>query len=191
MKHIQAWLLWIIVYFFIRLPLILLGFPIFPIAYYTRRRDDSLRWLFWIYDNREDGIYGAPFWIARNDGKRNFKTAFTWSVLRNPVNNMRFTFLGINREGWRGQYEYKGDFEIPNPSLSRSFGKAIWHYSLVKDRGIYWPSFWYIKAKSDDKHFRIRLGWKCTWKWIQDDDDRGEVYKWSGATFQFLPNRNG
>ena len=23
------------------------------------------------------------------------------------------------------------------------------------------------------------------------DDDRGEVYKWSGATFQFLPNRNG
>lgn len=190
MKHIQAWLLWAIGFFLIRLPLIIIGLIIFPIAYATRKKGDSLRLLFWLWDNNEDGIYGAPFWIARHDGKRNFKTAYTWSALRNPVNNMRFTFLSINRDEWKGQGYFRGDVEIPNPSLSRTFDRAVWHYSLVNHNGLWYPSFWYIKATSDKKHFRIRLGWKCTHKWISDND-LSETGKYSGMTFQFLPNRDG
>ena len=193
MKHIQAWVLWVVVFFCIRLPLMAIGVVFFPLMYVTRKRDDSLRKIFWLWDNEEDGIYGAPFWIKRNDGKYNFKTAYTWSALRNPVNNMRFTKLGLNRDKIIDiEYKYWGDPEIPTPHLARNRkGRKMWHYSLVRRGWLWYPSFWYINAtKSNVKHFRVRAGWKCTYKWIQDND-LSQSGKYSGATFQFLPNRNG
>ena len=191
MRHIQAWLLWLIGYWFIRFPLIIIGLIFFPLMYATRKKDDSLRMPFWLWDNEEDGIYGALFWIRRHDGKMNLKTAYTWSALRNPVNNMRFTFLGINRDDMEEfGYDYWGDFDIPNPRLAREMNGAIWHYSLVKYGWLWYPSFWYIKATSEDKHFRIRLGWKCTYDWIKDNN-LSDTGKFSGMTFQFLPKRNG
>ena len=187
MKHIQAWLLWVVGFFLIRLPLMILGFIIFPIAYVTRKKDDSLWLLFWLWDNEEDGIYGAE-WFHK--GTRDFKTAYKWSVIRNPVNNMRFTFLGLDRDFGIEDYEMKGDYRIPNPRLARLQGGSIWHYTLVKSGWLWYPSFWYIKSINESKHFRMRIGWKCTWKWIQDNE-LSKTGKYSGITFQFLPYRNG
>lgn len=187
-KHLQAWLLWILGYWLIRLPLIILGFLVFPIAYITKRKDNSLRWLFWIYDNLEDGIYG-PEWF--NAGRKNLGVAFKWSVIRNPVNNMRFTFLGLHRDHLKDfDWEYKGDHRIPTPKIAKTNGGSVWHYSIVWNGYLWYPSFWYIKAFEGGKHFRVRAGWKCTYKWILNKD-LSKTGKSSGITLQFLPYRNG
>lgn len=188
MKHIQAWLFWVICFFLIRLPLMILGFVIFPIAYVTRKKDDSLWLLFWLWDNKEDGIYGAK-WFHK--GTRDFKTAYKWSVIRNPVNNMRFTFLGLDRDNMEDfEWEYFGQYPIPTPRLARDRGGVMWHYSVVWNGWLWFPSFWYIRSKSNIKHFRVRLGWKCTYKWILNNE-LSATGKFSGITFQFLPNRDG
>ena len=185
-----GWLLFLFLYFGIRLPLMIVGILFFPVMYYTRdKKTDNLKKIFWLWDNEEDGIYGAQFWLDKYKGVKNLKTAYTWSAIRNPVNNMRFVF-GINRDEWEKDYLYYGDKEIPTPKFSRLLGRPIWHLSYIKAWGIYLPSFWYINPTGDYTHFRVRLGWKSTWKWIENNE-LSETGKWSGFAIQFLPKRKG
>ena len=188
---ILAWTTWFVSYFLIRLPLIIAGFILFPIMYYTRdKKTDKLAKFFWLWDNEEDGIYGADFWIKKYNGVRDFKTAYMWSAVRNPVNNMRFIF-GINRDTWKKNYKYYGDKEIPHPRIAREKGGTVWHLSYVKVNKFLWlPSFWYIKATGPDTHFRIRLGWKCTLDWIENNN-LSNTGKYSGFAFQLMPRRKG
>src|SRR5690606_23980281 len=81
-------------------------------------------WLTWLWGNEEDGVNGPMWWAERTrayDGGRLRLawSAYRWSALRNPVNNLRFV-PGINpvidparvrhwREGrwaftWQGLY---------------------------------------------------------------------------------------
>ncbi len=186
MKHIQAILLWILLFFFIRLPLILLGFIVVPIAYPFRTDNKFPKWA-WIYDNDEDGIYGAAWF---NKGVYDFKTCYKWSAIRNPVNNMRFVSLFTVNHNRMSSYTSKGYRSVPSPKLSRELGKAIWHYTIVKQKYFWYFSFWYIKAKSDNKHFRIRLGWKCHPLWVLNEP-HNKIKQYSGITFQLMPNREG
>ena len=191
LSKLLGWATWFFLYFCVRLPLILVGLVLFPLMYWTRNKDtNKLAKIFWIWDNEEDGIYGAPFWWERKyGGVKDLKTAYTWSALRNPVNNMRFVF-GVNRDKWKKNYFFYGDKEIPHPRLAREKGGKVWHLSYIKVGILYLPSFWYIKSTGPDTHFRIRAGWKCTWDWIEDQG-LSKTGKYSGFALQFLPKRKG
>lgn len=183
---LQGFLFWFILYFLVRLPLILLGFIVVPIAYKFREGNHFPKWA-WIWDNKEDGIFGATWF---NKGVLDFKTCYRWSAVRNPANNMRFMKLITVLHSDVKRTKIYGDKEIPNPKLARERGRAIWHLTLVKP-GLLWRfSYWYIKAKPDNKHFRIRFGWKCTPEWIEGEN-LNEINKYSGVTFQLMPNRDG
>lgn len=184
MRLIQSIILYAIL-FILRLLAVLIGLAVIPLAYTMRKGQDFPKWA-WIWDNEEDGIYG-PKWF--NKGIHNFKSCFLWSAIRNPANNMRFIDL-FNVEHREGIKNFKyGDYKTPDPSYSRSIKRAIWHLTLVRQKGIWYFSFWYLKAFKGDRHFRIRLGWKCTPEWISKPRD--DVYKYSGMTFQFMPYRKG
>lgn len=59
-----------------------------------------LHWLFWLWGNEEDGVTGPEWWKVRTGVASPFRlvapwhvqawSAYRWSALRNPVNNMRF-----------------------------------------------------------------------------------------------------
>jgi hypothetical protein len=56
----------------------------------------------WLWSNDEDGVY--PTWYAKlNPAWSKARTIFTWSALRNPVNNLRYV-PGVSKKGrplWR------------------------------------------------------------------------------------------
>lgn len=170
--------------FFIRFVLVLLGLVMVPLAYPFRTNTSFPKWA-WVWDNREDGIFG-PTWF--NSGQHNFKTCFLWSAIRNPANNMRFVDVFNVEHEPEIEHLVFGDELVPDPSLSRKEKRAIWHFTLVRQKGLWYFSFWYLKAFSKT-HFRIRLGWKCTPEWIEEP--RAPIYKYSGMTFQFMPWRKG
>jgi len=178
---------WSFLFFGLRLPLIILGFLAIPIAYPFRTDNHLPKWA-WIWDNDQDGIYG-PHWFHK--GNENFRSCWLWSAVRNPVNNMRFA-IGLNREdGFDDSYMF-GDEGIPTPKKARIFKRATWHLTLIRVGWLWHMSFWYIKPLSNLKHFRIRIGWKCTPDWVHDINiSKPETLKYSGITFQFMPNRDG
>jgi hypothetical protein len=183
----QSFLLYLILFIF-RAAAVLLGFFVVPIAYLFRDGDHFPKWA-WIWDNREDGIFGAD-WFERYTGlKKGFRRCYWWSAIRNPANNMRFIDL-FNVEHRDGlTYKIYGNRETPDPRTARQMGGKVWHLTLVRQSGIWYFSFWLIKAFKNNRHFRIRLGWKCTPEWIERP--REGIYKYSGMTFQFLPWRKG
>lgn len=184
MKYIQSFLLYIGL-FVLRLVAVIAGLFVVPIAYMFKSGDKFPRWA-WLWDNKEDGIYG-PRWF--NQSVTNFTTCYKWSAIRNPANNMRFIDL-FNVTHKQGIKHIKhGDDHTPNPQLSRALKRAVWHFTLVRQKGVWCFSFWYLKAFENGRHFRIRLGWKCTPEWIENPRD--EIYRDSGITFQFLPYRKG
>jgi len=184
---LQGFIYWSFLFFGLRLPLIILGFIVVPLAYPFRKGNHFPRWA-WLWDNDQDGIYGANWF---HHGVLTFKTCWLWSAVRNPTNNMRF-WIGLNREdGFRAVHTF-GDMGIPTPRKARELGRATWHLTLVR-RGILWHmSYWYIKPISNVKHFRIRIGYKCTPDWVDNVNlTKIPTLKYSGITFQFMPNRNG
>lgn len=184
MKHVQAWILFTVLFAF-RVVFVVLGLFLIPIAYIVRK-GERFRKPFWLWSNDEDGIFG-PHWF--NQGVKNFKTCYQWSAIRNPANNMRYTrFFSVHHDDVR-THIIKGDIDTPNPKQSRVLGRAMAHYTLVKANGLWYPSYWYLKGKEDNKHFRVRIGFKCTPEWIRKP--RAKAYEYAGLTIQFMPNRAG
>lgn len=181
---IQAFLVYLLA-FSIRSILVLLGFVVVPIAFYFRIGARFPK-TFWLWDNQENGIFGPP-WFHR--GYYDFWTCFKWCALRNPVNNLRFIalFNVTHSEGF--DYIVIGRDEYPDPIIARQLGKPIWHLTLVKQKGIWYPSFWFIYAFQNKRHFRIRIGWKCTPDWIKEPTDL--IHDDVGLTFQLMPYRKG
>jgi hypothetical protein len=184
MKHIQAWLLFFVLFLF-RLTFVITGLFIVPIAY-VFKDGAQFRKLFWLWSNAEDGIFG-PVWF--NKGVKNLKTCYLWSAIRNPANNMRYTRLfSVHHSHMKKSIVY-GDERTPDPIISRHRGRAVWHYTLIKANGLYYPSFWILGAKGLYNHYRFRIGFKCTPEWITKP--RAKAYEYSGMTIQFMPNREG
>lgn len=175
--------------FIARLLGVLLGFLIVPIAYPFKSGDHFPKWAY-IWDNQEDGIYGPKwFGIYTNIPSETFKRCFLWSAVRNPANNMRYIdlFNVSHRKGIR--FNSWGNAEVPEPQLARRLGGSAWHFTLVRQKGVWYFSWWYIRAIGKDRHFRIRTGWKCTPEWIKQPPS--EFHNDVGMTFQLLPYRKG
>lgn len=181
---IQSVILYFVL-FVLRVLIVLFGFIVVPLAYCFRSGDHFSK-LFWLWDNDEDGVYG-PHWF--NEGNKGFKVCYLWSAVRNPANNMRFVSL-FNVEHKQGiRHEVHGFTDTPDPSISRRLGNPVWHLTLVRQHGLWYFSYWYLRARKNGTHFRFRIGWKCTPEWITKP--RAEIYKYSGMTFQFMPYRKG
>lgn len=185
MKHLQAWLLFIVLFAF-RLIFVISGLFIVPIAY-IMRKGERFRKPFWLWSNDEDGIFG-PHWF--NKGVKNFKTCYLWSAIRNPANNMRY--IGLFNVDHAEPFEHiiRGDrtWDV-SAKTSRQLRRPVWHYTLVKQGGLWYPSYWYIRTRADHTHFRFRIGWKCTPQWIEEP--RAAAYRQAGMTIQFIPLRKG
>lgn len=177
-----GWLLfW--VFFAFRSALVVVGLFIIPVAYYFRVGDRFPKWA-WIWGNDSDSIFGPPWF---NLGFFSFRNCYIWTAIRNPVNNMR-RVPAFNVDSSVMRYAIFGDRDTPCPKLSRVTGKPIWHLTLVHQNRLYYPSFWLIYAYSETRHFRIRLGWKCSPDWICRPK---RIRESVGLTFQLLPFRKG
>jgi len=188
---IQGFLLWFILYFCVRFPLILLGWLIVPIIYPFRDDNNFPKWIDWLYGNREDGVMGPDWFLKKFNYTHGFKSCWHWSAWRNPANNMRFIRPFTIIHGTPTKKIMLGDADTPHPKLSRQLGRAVWHLTLVKVGFLWRMSFWYIKAKPNNKHFRIRIGYKCTPDWLSGKTKLNKTNKYAGITFQLMPSRNG
>ncbi len=101
LSFITAPFIWAL-YLIIKTTLILMGYVLVPIAAAFKAYEESksvrdgrtiLVWswpLMWLWSNNEDGIYdGQAYWVAPNK----FIQIVYWAAVRNPCNNMRYTFL--------------------------------------------------------------------------------------------------
>lgn len=150
------------------LPLMLLGYLVFPIAYLFEKDNHLPIWA-WFWDNKDHGIDGESFWAKRTVGWSRFHRCFWWSVVRNPTFNWSKYVLGFTSNG--------GAKRIAGTQATIGDKKAEGWYFAVE--GPVWE-FYYIKAYSvfgKRKCIRLRCGWKL------DGKKFGEV-----AQFCFAPS---
>jgi hypothetical protein len=94
----------------------IIGIPICAALAYTKSwtyaiNMDQHHWkwkIVWLWDNDEDGI--APWHYLRWHQWSTARTVFTWTALRNPVNNLRFV-PGVSKIGrplWRIDWDMFG-----------------------------------------------------------------------------------
>lgn len=188
----QSILLYLVLFIF-RAVAVILGLLVVPIAYLFRKqltdRTEAFPKWAWLWDNEQDGIYGPP-WFGRYTGlNKGFRRCYWWTAIRNPANNMRFIDLFNVTHQDNITHKIYGNYETPDPKVARQMGGKVWHLTLVRQKGVWYFSFWLIKAFKNKRHFRIRLGWKCTPEWI--NRPREGIYIHSGMTFQLLPWRRG
>lgn len=111
-------------------------------------------WLTWLWGNEEDGVTGPPWWELRTtDGiKASYLalawSAYRWSALRNPSNNLRF-IPGINPVIEPARIDYRTGL----------------HYWFVW-QGPY--AGWWYWFRFKDQTFRVIVGWK-----LKPEDAKG------------------
>ncbi len=148
------------------LPLMILGYFIFPIAYLSRKsgadpvEDTHLPWWAdWAWGNSAHGIYGGVFYLKQTLGWGPFWRAYVWSCFRNPTYNSSQHILGYKASGFQ---TIEG-----NPLVARD-RQTGWYW--VRD-GWAWE-YQYIKKYSlfgKSKCVKFRAGWKICRK------DKGEL----------------
>lgn len=175
-SHIFRILFAILAFFIIKVPLVLLGAVIIPIALPFAKDDQLPNWA-WLWDNAEDGING-PEWYrlsyAPNHPIAKKFPRFWWLAFRNPVNNLRFLFKIPTPEAVKtAEWSWEGPMEpnIARKNSLKQIGRYRWHGWKCE--------FWYIRILTETRHFRIRIGWKLLQR------------PGMGLTFQFMPARKG
>jgi hypothetical protein len=125
----------------VNIPLFIIGLPLCAVLAYGNfsridARTGNFHWpaWAWLWDNEEDGT--CPHWYAVTNPRWSFARAeFTWTALRNSVNNLRYV-SGVSKPGrplwyWTGtikgkQFYAKAGWEAKTgwPSLSAGGGKG-------------------------------------------------------------------
>jgi hypothetical protein len=156
----------------IDLPLMLLGYVIFPMAYKQRKTVGTLthfpKWA-WMWSNDDHGIDGESFWAKRTVGWPYWKRCFWWTVIRNPTFNASKYLFGLTVHD-PSQVVLTGDYPIGD---TKAEGRYWARYKLA------WE-FYYVKAYTVfglKRCIRFRAGWKIVGR------DAGEK-----AQFVFAPN---
>jgi hypothetical protein len=145
-----------IIFLFVYLSLVMLGWLLVPIAAafgsYNQTDLGSNKWHFnwpfmWLWDNDEDGIANDSYYKAPNM----FLQILYWSAWRNPVNNLRYVpYLSckINpaRVWFTGSLLNIYSYDTPIPQ---------W---FIAWQGIY--GCWYWQFRPLEHLYRLWIGWK-------------------------------
>ena len=185
----------------IRVPLILLGLVVIPVALLYRHteiksEDGQLHefthlpnWA-WIWDNERDGATGdqAGRWHRMQmwGDSDTFMSMYWWLALRNPVNNMRFTsWLSCNTEEAAvkllgGQY-YVGDADDRS-----GFG---WQFLKAEGKQFNYYCFRFVGCEwGDGRVLDVEFGHKIKVDHNMDYPKGGNNQKaWKGFTFVINP----
>lgn len=81
--------------------------------------------LAWLWDNDEDGVFPA-FYAREHLNWSVWRIIFTWTALRNPVNNLRFV-RGVSLKGrplWRKEWGPENSYGFPS-----YYAQAGWNSS--------------------------------------------------------------
>lgn len=150
------------------IPLMIIGYFIFPIAYKYRIENTPLventhlpKWANWCWGNRDHGIYGGVFyndklpkWIKITNKWYFFLRAYAWSVIRNPTFNWSKYILGVKSAGI--QILVAG-----NPNVARDREAGFFYMR----QGFFWDIHYVYRYKSHpDKCALLRAGWKLNGK---------------------------
>ena len=188
----------------IRLPLILLGLIVVPIALPFRRTElrykdgqpfehvDLPGWA-WLWSNERNGALGDQrgWWDANTPfgDSRSFMSMFWWLAIRNPVNNMRFTSaFSCNTEVTHVEV-LAGNNVVDDGDDRRGFGwqflrgtadgSGLKRYYCFRFVGFEWGS---------ERVFDIELGHKIKLDHNEKYYHEGENQKaWKGFTFVINP----
>jgi len=128
-------------------------------------------WLTWLWGNEEDGVYGPLWWqhrtgtyLSPSGGWRHKLrvawSAYRWSALRNPANNMRF-IPWINPAIVPAHIQHIPVWTWPatSPSYGSSLGWFCW-------QGVYSGLCLFPVIRG--QQFRLWIGWK-----LKPEDRRG------------------
>lgn len=166
------------------LPLCLVGHFVIPVLIYIGNRQLVWRWRpysevykqhyngfpnwAYIWSNEGDGVLGSPDYLYEKY-KLNwslFRIAWTWSAVRNPVNNLRFVKpfkLDIIPQ-WVRWIGSLGDFENEEADAiiagwydykSKDFWCFTWQQGTFKAGFL-----WQYKALFSDRRVKLQAGWK-------------------------------
>ena len=202
LNYIAASIVWIIL-MFLRLAMIVVGFPITLIALhfryidYTERHGSWAAWQFirlpkwaWLWDNMRDGCMGdvrgkyrheqSPKWLRGSD----YWLAFNWLAVRNPCNNFsRFTpIISVNMLTAHC-VTLQGQDYVRDKAGEEGFRfvRAIGRWNIP-----YWGLYWVSKYQIGNRNLVIRIGHKMD---VDDNDERQFILDpqkaWKGMTFRF------
>lgn len=105
--------------------------------------------LAWLWSNEEDGVMGPSWYAARHPTWSGNRTAFYWSALRNPTNNLRFV-PGINPVIDPERIRYVNwDTRVSWTTLTWQ-GPFAGIESVFLFRGAHWRFWWGWKLKPGD-----------------------------------------
>lgn len=138
---------------------IALPFRVDGISVSDGRKISNLPKCVWLFGNDYDGVLGDKrMWWAANTPfglpADHYISMFTWTALRNPVNNMRLTSMfSCPLEG--STVSYKGQFYVRDKP-----GKGGWQFVTTENNGKKWYGFYLVHEWSATRAFVIRLGFK-------------------------------
>ncbi len=172
----------------LRLALILLGLVVVPLALPFSSRGVSLsdgrdinilpQWA-WLWSNDYDGTDGDKRgWWAENTPfglpVEHFVSRYTWTALRNPVNNLRFTDLG-SAPASDLEYTLWGSPAVADKPQEGGFQLVLGTLGWKA-----WAGLYYVHEWSATRAFVVRLGFKIR----PDHAGQGET---KGMTFKCNP----
>lgn len=131
------------------LPMVILGFLVFPFAYPFRKDNKFPSWA-WLWGNDDDGIDGGDFWAGNTVGKPYWLRCFIWTILRNSTHNYTVYKLGFCSKGEAVRVAGSDTFPIGDTTAEG------WYFAREK---FLWEFYW-IKKSFTGKCFRFRCGWK-------------------------------
>lgn len=168
---IPTWILFIILW----IPLVLIGHIVIPILLWIGLRLEAkskfkiwpwvhtssaynhlyqgFPWLFYIWANEGDGIY-PPEYERRYPQWSQFRLAWTWLAVRNPVNNLRFV-PGFSCKIDPKRVRFVGSLRSKNPSLYDAKNIAYWYFAWCGPYSCYRRQY-YRKGRMVE----FWIGWK-------------------------------
>lgn len=145
-----------------RLILMLIGVLVIPVAILTAK-DGKFRWLFFIWDNYEDGFDGDRLgWYSNHLGRKpTLWDAYWWSAFRNPVYNLKYVPFFYRIVNGANVTYFKGNSYHKQYAWSfNKHRKTIWYLVNCKTKEGSAPSAFLKLPITKTKSFSFQVGWK-------------------------------
>lgn len=203
--HVLSFLIFQVGYILAWLPLAALGHIVVPALLYIglKRESKTGAWPWvkystaydqyyngfpnwaYIWSNEGDSVLGSYNYILQGlaEGKSRFKIAYTWSAIRNPVNNSRFVppfnlkidppqvrwigTLGNFKPPQEGVTQARTDAQNLNMGLEYDKKQSFVLFCWTVDKPLKANLLWQYASPRDGRMVKLELGWKVRPKDLQ------------------------